>query len=113
MGNMGLLMAIYLPHFMINNYIIISIVSFFTGFMLSGSELVYTLVSEMSSNSTRGVALSVTNTVIFLFNTIILLIPYAFITKTSTQFFTYLWVLPFCVMIAILLSYFIKETYSS
>lgn len=112
-GNMGLLMAIYLPHFLINNYIIIETVSFFTGFMLSGSELIYTMVSEMSSNNTRGVAISVTNTVVFLFNTMMLLIPYAFITTSSTQFFTYLWVLPFCVMIAILLSYFIKETYSS
>lgn len=106
-------MVIYLPHFMINNYYIIETVSFLTGFMLSGSELIYTIVSEMSSNNTRGIALSVTNTGVFLFNTIILLVPYAFITKTSTQFFTYLWVLPFCVMIAILMSYFIKETYSS
>jgi len=112
-GNMGLLMAIYLPHYLINNYIIIETVSFFTGFMLSGSELIYTIVSEMSSNTTRGVALSITNTTIFLFNTIMLLVPYAFITKTSTQFFTYLWILPFCVMIAILFSAYIKETYSA
>lgn len=111
LGNMGLLMAIYLPHYLINNYIIIQSVSFFTGFMLSGSMLTYTMVSELSTNSTRGVALSITNTAVFLFNTLMLLLPYSFITHASAQFFTYLWVLPFCVLIAILLVYFIEETY--
>lgn len=112
LGNMGLIMAIYLPHYSINNYIIIETVSFFTGFMLSGSMLIYTMVSEMSTNSTRGIALSITNSSVFLFNTILLFVPYLFVTASSPQFFTYLWVLPFCTMISILLSYFINETYA-
>jgi MFS family permease len=112
MGTMGLLMAIYLPHFMFQNYYIIEMVSFFTGFMLSGSMLIYTMVSEMSSNSTRGIAISITNSSVFLFNTVLLFIPYLFITADSPHFFTFLWVLPFCAIISIMLSFFIKETYS-
>lgn len=110
-GTMGLLMAIYLPHYMINNFYIIEAVSFFTGFMLSGSMLIYTMVSEMSTDSTRGIAISITNSSVFLFNTVLLFVPYFFITKDSQHFFTYLWVLPFCAIISIMLSYFIKETY--
>ena len=113
MGTMGLLMAVYLPHYMINTYYIIEAVSFFTGFMLSGSMLIYTMVSEMSSNSTRGIAISITNSSVFLFNTLLLFVPYFFITKESPHFYTYLWVLPFCAIISIMLSYFIKETYSA
>jgi MFS family permease len=111
LGNMGLLMAIYLPHFDIKSYFIIEIVSFFTGFFLSGSMLIYTMVSEMSDNNTRGIALSIANTSVFLSNALFLLIPYLFTTVTSTSFFTFLWVLPFCVMISILLIYFIEDTY--
>ncbi|KTD44931.1 MFS transporter [Legionella quateirensis] len=113
LGTMGLLMAVYLPHYMINNYYIIEAVSFFTGFMLSGSMLIYTMVSEMSSNSTRGIAISITNSSVFLFNTLLLFIPYLFITKESPHFYTFLWVLPFCAIVSIMLSFFIKETYSA
>lgn len=112
LGNMILLLAIYLPHFPIETLIPIKIVSFLTGFSLSGSMLFYTMVSEMSSNHTRGIALSITNTCIFLFNSAILLIPYLSITARSFEFFTYLWTLPFCIMISILLLYFVRETYT-
>lgn len=111
LGNMGLLMAIYLPHLLINTYIIIKIETFLTGFILSGSLLFYTVVSEISSNSTRGVAFSLMNIFLYLSYTILLFVPFFFITPASKQFFTYLWVLPFCVMISILLIYFIKESY--
>ncbi len=113
LGNMGLIMAIYLPHFLINSYIIIKIVTFLTGFLLSGSMLFYTMVSEMSSNRTRGIAFGITNIGLYLFNTIMLVTPFLFITVTSKQFFTYLWLLPFSIMISILLLFFIRETYPS
>ncbi|HVV69076.1 MAG TPA: MFS transporter [Gammaproteobacteria bacterium] len=109
LGVMALLVGIYLPHYAINTLIIIKIVSFFIGFFLSGSMLFYTIVSEVSSNATRGVALSVTNTAVFLFNTLIIFVPYLFVTSTSNLFFTYLWLLPFCVMFSLLLLYFIKD----
>jgi MFS family permease len=112
LGTMALLLGIYLPHYNINTYIIIKIVSFLIGFLLSGSMLFYTVVSEISSDKTRGVALSITNTGVFLFNTLLLFIPLLFITAASTVFFTYLWVLPFFAMLSILLLYFIKESYS-
>lgn len=112
LGAMALLLGIYLPHYTINTLIIIKIVSFFIGFFLSGSMLFYTIVSEISSAATRGVAISVLNTVVFLFNTFMLFIPYLFVTEISTQFFTYLWILPFFVMLSILLLYFIKDTYA-
>lgn len=112
LGAMFLLMCLYLPHFQIRTLIIIKIVSFLTGFLLSGSMLLYTVVSEISSNATRGVALSVTNTGVFLFNTILMFFPYLFITAISSMFFTYLWILPLCVIFAILLNYFIKESYT-
>lgn len=112
LGNMTLLLALYLPHFAIKTLIIVKIISFLTGFLLSGSMLFYTVVKETTAESTRGVALSITNTAVFLFNSFMLLIPHIFVTSISTQFFTYLWVLPFFVMIAILLNYFIQETKS-
>jgi MFS family permease len=112
-GTMALLLGIYLPHFNINTLIIIKIVSFFIGFFLSGSMLLYTMVSELSTDSTRGVAISVLNTSVFLFNTLLLFIPYLFLTQISKDFFTYLWLLPFCVQISILLIYFIKDTYQN
>lgn len=110
-GNMALLLGIYLPHFNLNSLIIIDVISFCIGFFLSGSMLFYTIVSEISSDNTRGVALSITNTGVFLFNSILMFFPYLFLTNASQTFFTYLWVLPFCVMISILLLYFVKESY--
>jgi MFS family permease len=113
LGIMTLLLAIYLPHYNINTLIIIKTVSFFTGFFLSGSMLFYTMVSEIASDNTRGVAISVVNTAVFLFNTLLLFIPYMFFTTISKDFFTYLWILPFSTMVSMLLIYFIKDTYSS
>lgn len=110
-GNMMLLLAIYLPHFNISTLIIIKTISFLVGFLLSGAMLFYTIVSEISSNTTRGVALSLTNTLVFLMNTIMMFIPYLFITTISKSFFTYLWILPFSIMISILLVYFIHDSY--
>lgn len=110
-GTMALLLGIYLPHFNIKTLIIIKIVSFFIGFFLSGAMLFYTVVSEISSNTTRGLALSVTNTVVFLFNALMMFMPYLFITTLSKEFFTYLWLLPFCTLFSIFLVYFIKDTY--
>lgn len=112
LGTMSLLFGIYLPHFKIDTLIIIKIVSFLIGFLLSGSMLFYTVVSEFSADSTRGVALSVLNTGVFITNTFMMFIPLLFITAVSTTFFTYLWVLPFFIMISILLLYFINETFS-
>lgn len=112
LGNMVLLLGLYLPHFAFKGFLLINIISFLIGFFLSGSMLFYTVVSERSSNSTRGLALSLINTGVFLFNTALMFIPYFFLTNSSTYFFTYLWVLPFFVMISILLTYFVKETYT-
>jgi MFS family permease len=112
LGALGLLLCLYLPHYQINTLILIKTISLVTGLLLSGSMLFYTVVSEMSSNATRGVALSIINTGVFLFNTLLMFIPYLFITVTSSMFFTYLWLFPFCVIIAILINYFIAETYS-
>jgi len=111
LGTMALLLGIYLPHFDIDTLIIVKTISFFIGFLLSGSMLFYTVVSEISSDSTRGVAISFLNTAVFLLNTLMLFIPYLFITSISKEFFTYLWVFPFCTLISILLLYFIKDTY--
>lgn len=111
LGTMGLLMCLYLPHYQINNLYIIEAVSLITGFLLAGSMLFYTVVSEISSNETRGVALSVTNTGVFLFYTVLMFIPYLLITSVSTTFFTYLWVLPFFLILSIMLNYFINESY--
>jgi MFS family permease len=112
LGTMALLMGIYLPHYNISTLIIIKIVSFFIGFFLSGSMLFYTVVSEQSSDSFRGVALSMINTAVFLTNTLMMFIPLIFITSISHQFFTYLWVLPFFTLFSILLLYFINDTFS-
>lgn len=111
LGTMALILGIYLPHYNIVTLIPIKIVSFFIGFLLSGSMLFYTIVSEDSSDSTRGVAISLLNTGVFLFNTLILFIPYLFVTEISKEFFTYLWILPFCCLISVMLLYFIKDTY--
>lgn len=110
-GIMALLLSIYLPHFNTTSLIPIKITSFILGFFLSGSMLFYTMVSEMTNNKIRGVAMSVLNTAVFLFNTIMLFIPYLSVTLLSKDFFTYLWVLPFFVIFSLLLLYFIKDTY--
>jgi len=112
LGTMALILGLYLPHFNIDTLIIIKTVSFLIGFFLSGSMLFYTVVSEISTDSTRGVAISVLNTAVFLFNTLMLFIPYLFITLLSTEFYTYLWILPFFIMFSILLVYFVKDTYT-
>jgi MFS family permease len=111
LGTMCLLAGIYLPHFDTQSLLLIKIISFLIGFLLSGSMLFYTMVSELSSDSTRGVALSVTNTGAFMLNALMMFIPYLFITSSSTQFFSYLWILPCFILIAILLVYFIKDTF--
>jgi len=110
LGVMTLLMGIYLPHYQLQTLLIIKIISFLIGFFLSGAMLFYTMVGETSTNETRGTALSVTNTAVFLFNTIMIFIPGLFITVSSPVFFTFLWLLPFFVMISLLLLYFIKDT---
>jgi MFS family permease len=112
LGTMVLLLGIYLPRFNFNSLILAHIISFFIGFLLSGSMLFYTIVSELSSNATRGVAISVLNTAVFLFNTLMMFIPLLFLTKVSTEFFTYLWTLPFFILVSILLLYFIKDSFS-
>ncbi len=112
-GTMLLLLGIYMPHYDNHFLIIINIVSFFIGFFLSGSNLYYTMVSEIAKNKSRGVALSILNTSVFIFNTLMLFIPYIFITTLSKDFFTYLWILPFFLIFSLLLLYFINETYSS
>jgi MFS family permease len=112
-GGMILLLGIYLPHFDVDTLIVIKIVSFMIGFFLSGSMLFYTMISELSSENTRGVAISVLNTAVFLFNSILLFLPYFFFTIISKDFFTYLWIMPFFVMLSLLLLYFIKDTYPS
>lgn len=113
LGTMFLLLGIYQPHFNIDTLIIIKTISFLIGFFLSGSVLFYTMTSEIATNKTRGVAIGAVNTSVFLFNTLLLFIPYLFVTTTSKDFFTYLWILPFFVVLSLLLLYFIKDTYSS
>ena len=111
LGTMALIMGIYLPHFNINTLIITKIISFLIGFLISASMLFYTLVNEISSDSTLEESpLVFLNTGVFLFNTFVLFIPYMFITYVSKDFFTYLWILPVCMLISILLLYFIKDT---
>ncbi|MBN9288921.1 MAG: hypothetical protein BGO43_07725 [Gammaproteobacteria bacterium 39-13] len=111
LGTMMLLAGIYLPHFEMDSLLVTKILSFLIGFLLAGSMLFFTIVSEIASDDIRGVALSVTNTGVFLLNALMMFIPYIFITKSSKMFFTYLWILPFCLMISILVLYFIKDTY--
>src|SRR5947207_7731847 len=81
LGTMALILGIYLPHYNITTLIPIKIVSFFIGFFLSGSMLFYTVVSEISSDSTRGVTISFLNTAVFLFNTLMIFIPFIFVTQ--------------------------------
>ncbi len=108
LGLIALLLGIYLPHY--HNLIITKVISFLTGFFLSGSMLFYTMVNEYSALTTRGVAISLLNTSVFLFNTLLLFIPYLFYTALSKGFFTSLWVLPVCVIFSILVLHFIKDS---
>lgn len=112
LGTIFLIMGLYLPHFNVDTYLPIQIISFLIGFFLSGSMLYYTCISELSANTTRGFALGLINTFVFIFNSALLFIPQFFVTQTSTSYFTYLWVLPVSVLISIFLSYFVKETYA-
>lgn len=112
LGALFLLLGIYLPHFNTDSLAIVKTVSFLIGFCLSGSMLFYTMVSEISTNKTRGVAISMVNTSVFLFNTLLLFIPYIFVTALSKDFFTYLWALPCFIILSLLLLYFVKDTYS-
>lgn len=113
LGTMALLLVLYLPHFNIHHLLIIKIISFLLGFLFSGAMLYYTIISEITDIRIRGVAVSFLNTAVFLFNTLMLFIPYIFITKLSTHFFTYLWILPFFTIFAILLNYFVKDSYKN
>lgn len=113
LGVMALLVGLYLPHFEQQSLALVKIIAFFIGFFLSGSSLLYTVVNEISTDNTRGVALSVLNMTTFLFNTIMLFVPYWFVTPFSKDYFTYLWVLPFFIMFSILLLYFIKDSYTT
>ncbi len=113
LGTMFLLMCLYLPHYQINTLAIIKTISFLTGFFISGSMLFYTVASEISSKSTRGVALSATNMGVFLFSSIMMFTPYVFVSSISKMFFTYLWVLPFFVILSILINYFVRESFVS
>lgn len=110
LGTMLLLIGIYLPRFEHYTWQIIEITSFLIGFMLSGSTLFYTVVSETATDLNRGVALSVTNTGVFLFNALMMFIPLLLISQASPTFFTHLWILPFMILFSILLLYFVKDT---
>jgi len=113
LGTIFLIMGLYLPHFKINSYVFIDTISLLIGLSLSGAMLFYTCASELATDQTRAVALGVINTAVFIFNSFLLFLPRFFITNKSTTFFTYLWILPVCVLISILFSYFVKETYKS
>ncbi len=109
-GVIFFLAGMYLPRFNINTLAIIKSVSFFIGLLLSGSMLFYTIVSEILSPEIKGVALGVTNTSVFIFNSLLMFIPYVF--TTSVTYFTSLWILPAFVMVSILLLSFIKESFN-
>lgn len=113
LGAIFLLMGLYFPHFNLDSYLPIEFISFCIGFFLSGSMLYYTSISEISSSNTRAVALGLINTSVFVFNTLLLFLPRVFMIKATDSYFTFLWVLPACVLISILLSYFVKETFST
>lgn len=111
LGVMALLAGIYLPHFKSHTFVIIKSLSFTIGFLLSGSMLFYTVVSENTTKAIRGVALSVTNTGVFLMNTVMMFLPRIFMIKSTDLFFTYLWIFPFIILLSIFTTYFIEETY--
>lgn len=104
LGTMALLVGIYFPF-------ATRTIAFLTGFFLSGSLLLYTVVSENADDQFRGVALSVTNTAVFLMNTVMLFFPFWMKPLATTPFFNYLWVFPFLMLVAILVVYYIRETF--
>ncbi len=110
LGVMSLILSLYLPHFNIPTFLIAKATAFLIGFFLSGGLLYYTVVSEMSDNDTRGLALSLTNTATFLFNMTLLMTPYLFITEISKDYYTYLWVYPVCAISSLIFNYFLKDT---
>ncbi len=109
-GIMLLMLGLYLPHFNTTSLLPSKIIAFGIGFFLSGGLLYYTVVSESTDHDTRGLALSMTNTATFLFNTLSLMIPYLFLTQVSQSYFTYLWIYPGCAILTLIFNYFIKET---
>lgn len=109
LGTMALLSGIYMPDFSVQTLIIAKGIGFLIGFFCSGAMLFYTIVNESASHETRGVAISLLNTGVFLFNSVMLFIPYLLITDHSRNFYTYLWILPFCLIFAILVLYFIRD----
>jgi|GEM_PF-1972627 len=110
-GAMALLLNLYLPHFNIETFAILKTTSFFVGFFLSGTMLFYTIMNEISEFQTRGVAMSLLNTGVFLFNVMMLFIPYLFFNSSTSGFHNYLWTLPFCVLLSILFLPALKESY--
>lgn len=110
LGVMSLILSLYLPHFNIPTFLIAKTTAFLIGFFLSGGLLYYTVVSEMSDNDTRGLALSLTNTATFLFNMTLLMTPYLFITEISKDYYTYLWVYPVCAISSLIFNYFLNDT---
>ncbi len=110
LGIMVLMLGLYLPHFNTPSLLPSKIIAFFIGFFLSGGLLYYTVVSESTDHDTRGLALSMTNTFTFLFNTLSLMIPYLLLTQMSKTYFTYLWIYPGCAILTLVFNYFIKET---
>jgi MFS family permease len=111
LGVIFLLAGIYMPNFQMQNLAVTKAISFLIGFLLSGSMLFYTIVNEIMPAAMRGVALSVTNTAVFLFNSLLMFLPYIF--TTSKDYKTTLWVMPAWIMIAILTLYFINDSYKN
>lgn len=103
--------ALYLPHFPTPTLAIAKTVAFGVGFFLSGSMLIYTCVGEMLSNSLRGVAIGIINMFVFIGSTLISFLPDVMIT--SKVYYTKLWVMPILLITAVMLIYFVKETYRS
>lgn len=109
LGVMCLLAGIYLPHFPFESLLPLKTISFFIGFFLSGSMLFFTIVNEIFPEQVKGIALSISNTGLFLVNSLLLFAPYCL--TTSKVFFTRLWLLPAILMIAFIFLYFIKESW--
>ncbi|MEM1244264.1 MAG: hypothetical protein AAGG80_05525, partial [Pseudomonadota bacterium] len=85
--------------------------SFLLGFFVSASMLYYTMVSEIFDLSFKGVALSVTNTGVFIFNSLLLFIPHPLLLANS-KYLPSVWILPTFLVISIIALKFIKDTYN-
>ncbi len=109
-GTILLLAVLFLPRFHIHTLLPIKLLSFLLGLFISGSMLYYTIVSEIFDLSFKGVALSVTNTGVFIFNSFLMFIPYPLL-EISPTYFTSLWILPAFVVISLGSLNFIRETY--